>query len=314
MDPLAHTLTGITLANSGIRQRIGAGTVLALILASNIVDVDIFGSLLLSEPSWRYRRMWTHSIFTAPVLIIGGTLVFRLLFRQASIWQWLSVFSIGVLMHVFMDLINSYGVVLFFPVSRERIELAWVFIIDIYIWGILLCSLLLPRAAKLFRCSISIEQVSKAALVLLLFYIAGCGALRALSLSILHQHGAAQLSNYSFSYVFPEPFGPWRFHGVLREGDIYSSYLITPLSGTVEKKRSYKTDEQDPEIAHLVDSKSGKHYKWFFKAPVWQKVNKNEAIVSDIRFKSLLIGRSAPFVYRLRGKNPRPPTVHPTPG
>ncbi len=133
MDPLAHTLTGVVLAKSGIERKVGAGSVLALVLASNVVDIDVFGAFFIDEPTWTFRRMWTHSLLTAPVLVLLASYLFSRFYKNARWHIWAGVFLLGASFHVFMDLINSYGVVLFFPLSSQRFELAWVFIIDLYI-------------------------------------------------------------------------------------------------------------------------------------------------------------------------------------
>ncbi|MDZ4786769.1 MAG: metal-dependent hydrolase [bacterium] len=297
MDPLAHTLTGITLANAGLKQRVGPGCMLALILASNIVDVDIFGTFFLDLPSWTFRRMWTHSFIMAPALAIFAAVIFRRLYPNASFFTWLWIFLLGAGAHIFMDLINSYGVVLFFPFSMQRFELAWVFIIDLYIWGILLLALLSPYLFKKLGREISMRTSAQIGICLLIIYISLCGILRQRSMHLLEQHGLNNSAEYSFHYVFPEPFSPWHFRGVLRDADEYHVHLIKPLSGLVTYVKTYKTDEHDPEVAKLIDSANGKRYQWFFKAPVWEKQSSEMAIVSDLRFKSLLLNREAPFTY-----------------
>jgi inner membrane protein len=293
MDPLAHTLTGIALAKSGVEKRIGKGSVLALILASNMVDVDVVGAFLFDEPTWTYRRMWTHSLFMAPLFASLGAFLFSLYFRQASFFKWLLVFLLGVSFHVFMDLINSYGVVLLFPFSKERFELAWVFIIDLFIWSALLLSLVLPKIKK------TIDPIKSARLgvLVLLLYLSLSGGLRELSSKRLENYAREQGYSYTFNYVFPEPFGPLHFRGVLRDKDTYRVYLIEPVSGEVVLHNEYTTDVSDPEVIHLVGSKAGKKYTWFFKAPVWKKLQDGNAIVSDLRFKSILLDREAPFTY-----------------
>ena len=293
------------LANTGLRERVGNGCLLALVLGSNLVDVDIIGLLLWDKPSWLYRRMWTHSLLTAPLLVLLAALLFRFCYRQTTFLTWVKIFLLGVGVHIFMDLINSYGVVLLFPLSYERFELAWVFIIDIYIWTILAVALLSPLLLRLLRLNVSRQCAARIGLALLIGYIGLCASLRLYSSSLLHSFAKRSAQVASFSYVFPEPFGPWRFHGVLRIGDEYRSYLIEPLRQTVEFRRSYRTDERDRTIAHLIDSKSGKEYQWFFKAPLWEKQGRNSAVVSDIRFKSLLLKRNTPFYYRISGTPPQ---------
>lgn len=295
MDPLAHTLAGVSLAHAGIRDRIGKGSVLALVLASNVVDVDIFGRLFLSEPSWAYRRMWTHSVFLAPFLGLLAAYVFSRIYKQARFSSWGFVFLLGVGLHILMDLLNSYGVVLFFPFTRARFELSWVFIIDLYLWAILLSGLSAPWILRKFGYTVRRQTAARWGLIGLFSYMAFCGGLQSYAGSLLEQE--AKTKDSRFQYVFPEPFGPWRFRGVIRERDTYYVYLIKPLMGSVEYRKQYQTDESNPELASLTQSENGKKYQWFFKAPIWKSVDQQQAIVSDLRFKSLLLERENAFTY-----------------
>jgi inner membrane protein len=302
VDPLAHTLTGVVLAKSGIERRVGAGSLFALILASNLVDIDIFGALFIDEPTWTFRRMWTHSLFTAPFFVLLASFIFSRLYKNASWFRWTLVFSLGAVFHIGMDLINSYGVVLLFPFSRERFELAWVFIIDLYIWGILILALLSPFVARKFGYTLNKIKCTQLGVFGLLLYLGFCGVLRHHSQSLIASAANKDSISHTFAYVFPEPFGPWRFRGVLRAGDEYKVYLIKPLRGSVEYKKSFFTEESEASVANLRDSESGRKYSWFFKAPVWKKKSEVEAVVSDLRFKYLLLDREGPFTYTVRAK------------
>src|SRR5205807_1670592 len=73
----------------------------------------------------------------------------------------------------------------------------------------------------------------------------------------------------SFSYVFPEPLGPHRWHGVARENNQYRIYLIHSLSGAVEPKGGVATETGDPAIEQARRSPFGRKLELFFKAPVW---------------------------------------------
>ncbi len=295
MDPLAHTLAGVTLAQAGIKERIGKGCILALVLASNIVDVDIFGTLFFSQPTWAYRRMWTHSVFLAPCLAVVAAFVFSRIYQQVRFFSWLFVFLLGVGLHVLMDLLNSYGVVLFFPFSRQRFELSWVFIIDLYLWGILLVALLLPWLLRRFGKHISIRAAARIGLFGLFAYMALCGALQLRSRAILAEKAKGR--EVAFQYVFPEPFGPWRFRGVLREQETYQVFLIEPLRNSIVFRKAYSTDERKPGVVKLTQLETGKKYQWFFKAPLWERRDAHSAVVSDLRFKSLLLERKNAFTY-----------------
>jgi len=126
MDNLTHTLLGVTMANAGLKQRFGRGTVVVMALASNLPDVDLLWSLLGGGDGMMGRRMFTHSIAGIPVLAVAAASIFRLRYKNIS---WRALFGLSLLamaVHVFFDLVNSYGVVALYPFSLARFELAWV--------------------------------------------------------------------------------------------------------------------------------------------------------------------------------------------
>jgi len=135
-------------------------------------------------------------------------------------------------------------------------------------------------------------------------YVIFCGASRFKAIGILEAEAESLKRKPDFTYVFPEPFGPHRWKGVLREGNTYWIYLIHSLTGRIELKQSLETAEEEPivEVARTVPLIQ--RIEWFFKAPVWS-VEENsedgptEIKTYDLRFKPLLIKRRAiPFVYR----------------
>src|SRR5690349_5464377 len=124
MDNLTHTLTGIVLARSGLSARYGRGTTLLLALASNVPDTDavlIFGGRNFA-PS---RRTLTHSVVGAPILALLLAWALKRACPDMPFRTRALLALLGAGLHVFMDLLNSYGVELLYPFSRARHELAW---------------------------------------------------------------------------------------------------------------------------------------------------------------------------------------------
>lgn len=302
MDNLTHTLLGITMANSGLVRKYGSGAVVTMIAASNIPDIDVLRAWLEGGGSMLFRRMFTHSLIGLPLIAAALALLLRFYYRDIS---WKALFGmclLGMGVHVFFDLVNSYGVVLLYPFSLKRFELAWIFIIDLAFWGLLLAPLLLSLA---FSRWISLERLSRVFLVCVGLYVSLCAFSRARSASILERE--AKDFGPEFSYVFPEALGPHRFRGVVRKGNDYRMYLIHVFKGKAELKRQEHTDLDSAWVQKARETESARKLEWFFKAPVWKigapvrKIIWESGIpvdVYDLRFQTLVFDRGIPFSFR----------------
>ena len=194
-----------------------------------------------------------------------------------------------MLLHLLFDLINSFGVVLLWPISDWRPEFGIVFIIDLVLTG----SLAAPLAVAWFRRH-WLVPASRLALAAVACYFAFCGVNRAWAMRALPGAESASLS-----YVFPEPLGPHRWRGVVREGERYRVYLVYSLSGRSTQAAEIRTRLSDPAVERARTMPLAKRFEWFAKAPVWD-VRGDLAEVYDLRFASLVVRRDAAFRFRFR--------------
>ena len=73
MDPLAHTLFGAALAETGLGKLARRATP-TLILGANLPDIDAFAPLVSADFSFGFRRGWTHGVLALailPALLVG---------------------------------------------------------------------------------------------------------------------------------------------------------------------------------------------------------------------------------------------------
>jgi membrane-bound metal-dependent hydrolase YbcI (DUF457 family) len=308
VDPLTHTLAGVGLAQAFFRKRLGPRAVPILALASNLPDVDVAVHFTLDPTAVLLRRTFGHSIFLLPLWAALLAWLFRRRHRDLS-WRLLfGVCLLGAVVHVFFDLVNSFGVVLLWPFSDARPELAIIFIIDFILTGLLLAPLLVcaPRALRG-----RLPALSRLSLAAVGAYVVFCGALRfvagrELSRELERESAAAgrleaavaeRPPPIEFSYVFPEPLGPHRWRGVARRGGEYGVYLIRPLSGGIERRKAVRTDAGHPRVEAARATRLGRRLERFFKAPVWRLEGDSEVSVGDLRFRPLALEREAVFVY-----------------
>ncbi len=300
MDPVTHTLVGAGIGNAFFRSKIGRGTAPIMVLASILPDVDALVHLTGDPTAILLRRTFGHSLLTLPFWAIALSAVLKRFYPHLDLKRLFVMTFVGAIAHVFFDFINSFGVVLFWPLSHWRPELAIVFIIDLFLSGLLALPLLLclPRLMRPY-----LIPLSRIAVVFVALYLLFCGANRVLALRALAEESEHLQSQPEFTYVFPEPLGPHRWRGVLRKGDTYRIFLIGSLSGRIEPKGEAQTKLGDPNVQQVRNTPLAHRLEWFFKAPVWEVQtpllsNKAEVTIHDLRFRSAVIDREAPFVYR----------------
>jgi membrane-bound metal-dependent hydrolase YbcI (DUF457 family) len=305
LDPLTHTLVGVGIANAFFRKKVGAAAVPILAIASNLPDVDAIVMLTGDPTAVLLRRTFGHSLFTLPFWALGLALLFRRRYRQIRLPALYGLILLGAAVHLFFDLVNSFGVVPLWPFSDWRPELAIIFIIDLTLTGLLAAPSLLSLMPALRP---HLERLSRLSIGCVVLYVAFCSANRVVGQQMLAEATATERPA-GFAYTFPEPLGPHRWRGVAREGTTYQVYLITPLAGRIELKDRIGTNRDDPHVKRAAESPLGRRLTWFFKAPVWE-VERDPARspnggpvqvrVYDLRFTTLLIDRANPFVFHFQ--------------
>ena len=166
MDNLCHTLVGAALGQAGLKRRTRFGNA-TLMIASNLPDIDVL-VFATGTPSVAFRRGWTHGILADALLPPLLTAVMLLVASrrtstspQSSVRpvQLLLLSYIGVILHVLMDLLNTYGVRLLMPFSQRWFYGDVLFIIDPWLWLALGTGVLLSvrrRAPNWSRASLAV--------------------------------------------------------------------------------------------------------------------------------------------------------------
>jgi len=311
VDPVTHTLVGVTVANGLFRRRVGAAAVPILALASNLPDIDGLVHLTGDPTAVLMRRTFGHSLLLLPLWCVALAWLVRLRWRHLTRLEVLGMVALGAGLHLFFDLINSFGVVLLWPLSAARPELAWVFIIDLILTGLLAAPLLVALAP---RWRPRLATLSRAAIAAVAVYLALCGAGHARAMTLLERAAAdgddatsdlgpdwvevGSPAPPDFLYVFPEPLGPHRWRAVTRTGDRYRLHLINVITGTVTRRREVSTHVADPRVARARATPLGRRLEAFFKAPVWEfEAGSGVARVYDLRFTSFVLDRPAVFQF-----------------
>ncbi|MBI2535946.1 MAG: metal-dependent hydrolase, partial [Gemmatimonadetes bacterium] len=157
MDNICHTLVGAALAQTGLKHRTRYGTA-TLLVSANLPDVDIlsyaFGGGLTALS---FRRGWTHGVLALgilPLLLTGLVLLWSRACRgrgdapqapplRAS--QVALLATVSILTHPLLDFMNTYGMRWWMPFVNRWYYADALFIVDPWIWVVLVAGLLLTR-------------------------------------------------------------------------------------------------------------------------------------------------------------------------
>ena len=133
MDSLTHIVLGAAIGETVLGKKIGKKAMLWGAFADTIPDFDVFmNPFLQPADALISHRGITHSFlfcfFMAPLF---GKLFERIFRRTSAGWKdWSLLFFLGMLTHILLDSLTTYGTGLFEPFSHYRVTFNTIFIID----------------------------------------------------------------------------------------------------------------------------------------------------------------------------------------
>lgn len=149
MDPIAHTLVGASLAQTGLRNQTSYATA-ALVIGANLPDLDALATFGGSDVSLWLRRGWTHGVPALVVLPIVLTAILLLWGRRRGATGLrpgvlLALSYLAVLTHPTLDWMNTYGMRWLMPFDGRWFYGDTLFIVDPWIWTALGGAIFLAR-------------------------------------------------------------------------------------------------------------------------------------------------------------------------
>jgi inner membrane protein len=145
MDPITHAASG-AIAFLAVKERPAHRLALPLAaLAAASPDADIFFASAPLQFLLLHRGI-THSLAALPVMGLLLACASRPLWRTApgrwsfaKVWLFMSALA-GL--HIWLDVVTTYGTMIFLPFSHERVRLNGLFIVDPLLTLPLLCGLI----------------------------------------------------------------------------------------------------------------------------------------------------------------------------
>jgi inner membrane protein len=270
VDNLTHSLAGWALGQAGLKTRSRKGLA-ALILGANMPDIDVF----FGNAPWgplAMHRGFTHGL-------VGGVLllppVLAGLLWLLDRWQvgrgtrfkselpmhfgWLvGLAYLGTLTHPFLDLLTTYSVQLFSPLSSSWYHADALFIIDVWVWLVLGISIFVSRHRE--QTGREWQRLPQAAIVLVVAYIGANLLITERADAAVHAYRPQARA----IFASPPPFWSWRRDIVWHEGDCYGRASYAPLAGFSPSRVCEPTNMGDPEVRLAIrrDASLARFLKW----------------------------------------------------
>lgn len=144
MDPITHAVVGLSIAVlAGEPLTLSNPAIIGCVAGAVIPDGDIIMQLKGDYAYLKNHRGASHSI---PMMFVySGVLtgLLSLFFGDIALWKVFLVTLLGCFSHIALDITNSYGAQIFWPLNKKRITLDLLLIYDPML--ILLClTIILP--------------------------------------------------------------------------------------------------------------------------------------------------------------------------
>lgn len=304
MDPVTHITAGALMARAFRGVFPGRLAAFFIILAAWIPDIDNFIGLS-PEEYLLYHRGVTHSVFGAAVQAVILMAAWKY-FRRDIKASWVLATMYGAIMlHIFLDLITSYGTQLLAPLSNTRFEMAGVFIIDpIYTLTALALLIASLRSRNFAR------RIGVIGFAFIIVYPLCCIGVKRTVQGMIPTMLAEQHIEYQTAEVTTEPFSPWYWKLVIDDGERYRVASICAIPSFCTPLKFSNFDKADrSQLAEFGEVASMfKTWNWFAAWPVVTKDKHGSRTIltfSDIRFysnnpilKKLIGERKPPFELR----------------
>jgi inner membrane protein len=299
VDPLTHALSGLTVSLSlPIQEK---RQHLFCVIAASLPDIDNFAFFMGKEMYLLYHRGFCHSFVGGFILSIILTGIFRF-FNKDILWlRSLCLAYSLVCLHLFLDLITSYGTQLFLPFTNYRCAIPCVFIIDFVLTGVLISGVVLSLFIPAKRNAIALICLC----LILVYPIYG----KIIQYIQLERIKSISQNNYESIHVLPAFFAPlyWKVivdktsHYELRHLSIFSAIDMYPPH-KFEKANLNKYIQQKQQNSLLIT------YAWFLDYPAVREDENKCLHIFDLKFIS-----ANPWLNQFYDKNhiPFALTIHP---
>lgn len=245
MDNLTHTLVGAALSQAGLKRRTALASA-TLMIGANFPDIDVIAVPLGDSLTW--RRGATHGFLALAILPFvlawlmqwydrGVRLRRNPAAAPADFRQLLLLSAISISTHPTLDFMNTYGMRWLMPFVNKWFYADGLFIIDLWLWIVLLVGVIWARRANWGR-------PARTALVFVVAYMV-------VNLGITEFGRREVGARYPGTryIVGPQPIRSWRRDVVVDDGSSYRFGTWAPVRGLEIGSDSLPKGDKDPAVA-----------------------------------------------------------------
>ena len=234
MDNLTHSLVGAVLGRMGLK-RLTPYAMPALIISANLPDIDSFVAPLFGEQPVAVHRGFTHGVgglvtmpFLAAAIILAWERLRPSKYGPIKLAGLLICCFVGTSSHPLLDFLNTYGTRLAEPFSHRWFYGDTLFIMDPWIWIMLILGLEMSwRAERLGR---NWTRPAAWALGAVLGYIALNAAI-SLRAEALARPLVERVAEPRMVVAGEVPLQVWRRRMIWRGDEVGGSGTYDPLQG-----------------------------------------------------------------------------------
>lgn len=306
MDNISHSLAGWALSRAAGSPR-PPGTTLALILASNLPDIDIVLGARSDAAYLLFHRGLTHSLIGLVLLPPALAAGLWWGYGRRTGFGWLAlVCACGVALHLLYDVVTPWGTMLLYPFSTERYALDWLFIVDFVTWALPIAALLAARWRPAH---------ARLAVGAWLVALSAYGA----SAAIVHHSAVDQVvaaertvgRATAEAFAFPRFGAPWRWNGIAvapldAAEPRVSIYRVRGVPPRASPAGRIDRGFGDPWVAAALATHSGQAYLWWTRVPVASIGRADREVtvtIRDLRYNRTILPAVetwTPFAIRFR--------------
>jgi len=317
VDTFTHVVTGAVIARAIDDEKIGKWGTLAGLVTAAFPDADFVLGLLNRQFYLEYHRDFTHSILLIPFYGLFFSWVFVKVSRLPHFWSFYKTCLSVLISHVLLDLLTSYGTMIFSPFFDDRFAWDLVFIIDLIFSGMVI----LPWLASLFL-KRGAQWVCRGSLAGLAAYILFCWFQHGQALGEVREFSKGLKGRVIQMAALPQPVSPFRwalyvetedkvFQGFVDlrrkefpESAAHKKSFFNRLSNLHDPSKSISFQAMEKIqnsiwVEKALATEGIKFYYWFARFPVVKSVNsrdgRHRVEFMDVRF--YLPGIRLPFVY-----------------
>jgi len=221
MDSLTHIMTGAVIARAIDNEKIGNWGTIAGLVTAIFPDSDFVLGLFDRQFYLQYHRDFTHSVLLIPFYSLLFAWVFVKLSKRACFRTFYKVCLCVLLSHVVLDLLTSYGTMIFSPLWNHRFSWDLVFVIDLVFSGIVL----FPLTASFFWKK-KARWICRGSLIGLGIYMLFCWVQHDRAIKLAEAYAVGLKEEVIQIASLPQPVSPFRWANYVEtQENVYQGFV-----------------------------------------------------------------------------------------